>query len=297
MSAPRLKLDVPCAVDARNTTGESPLWSAPEQALYWVDIPEGLVQRWHPATGVQRSWRLPTAVGSIGLRSGGGLVLALRSGFHLFDFDTGALTFLAQPEPGLATNRLNDGKVSPEGRFWAGSMDERADKQAIATLYRLDAQHCCTAMVGGLKVSNGLAWSPDGRTMYHSDSRGGAIFRHAYDPETGAIGPREVFVQMQPDWGRPDGGATDEEGCYWGCGISAGRINRFSPAGRLIAYIDVPVTHPTMPCFGGADGRTLYFTSLRENFSAADLAKTPQAGGVFMCQPGVGGAPSAFYRG
>ena len=287
--AHRLNLTVECVVDARNTTGESPVWSARESALYWVDIPDGWIYRWHPASGQQRQWQLPSAVGSIGLRERGGLVVAMRSGFHLFDLETGALTFLCHPEPDVPTNRLNDGKVSPEGRFWAGTMDERPEKEPIGSLYRLDRDHRCTRMAGGVKVSNGLAWSPDGRTMYHSDSRGGAVFRYAYDPEIGAIGPREVFVSMQPDWGRADGGATDEEGCYWSCGVSGGRINRFSPAGELIGYVELPVTHPTMPCFGGPDGRTLYVTSLRENLSAAELARTPHAGSVFMLEPGVGG--------
>jgi sugar lactone lactonase YvrE len=293
----RLQVAVHCAIDARCTTGESPLWSAREAALYWVDIPDGVIHCWQPESGTRREWRLPSAVGSIGLRASGGLVVAMRSGFHLFDLQTEALTFVCHPEPDLPSNRLNDGKVSPEGRFWAGTMDERADKQAIGSLYRLDADHRCTRMSGGVRVSNGLAWSPDGRTMYHSDSRGGAIFRHAYDAETGAIGERELFVQMQPEWGRPDGGATDEEGCYWSCGVGAGRINRFSADGELIGFVEMPILHPTMPCFGGPDGRTMYVTSHRENYAAEDLARTPQAGGVFMLEPGVAGAPAVCYQG
>jgi sugar lactone lactonase YvrE len=293
----RLDIAVECVVDARNTTGESPLWSAREQVLYWVDIPQGCIYRWNPATGEQRTWRVPAAVGSIGLRERGGMVLAMKTGFHLFDLDSGELTFVCHPEPGIPTNRLNDGKVSPEGRFWAGTMDDRPEKEPVGSLYRLDVDGRCTRMAGDVKVSNGLAWSPDGRTMYHSDSRGNAIFRYDYDPHTGAIGEREVFVRLQPEWGRPDGGATDEEGCYWSCGVSGGRLNRFSPAGALIAYVEMPVTHPTMPCFGGPDGRTLYVTSLRENFTEAQIAETPQAGSVFMLEPGVAGAPAALYKG
>ncbi len=293
----RLAVAVECVVDARNEVGESPLWSRREGALYWVDIPAGLIFRWRPESDERDTWGLPSAVGSIGLRERGGLVAAMRTGFHLFDSATGAVELLCHPEPDRPTNRLNDGKVSPEGRFWAGTMDERPDKQPVGALYRLDADHRCTRMAGGVTVSNGLAWSPDGRTMYHSDSRGGAIFRHAYDPDTGAIGPREVFVRMEPAWGRPDGGATDEEGCYWSCGISAGRINRFSPSGALVGFVELPVTHPTMPCFGGDDGRTMYVTSLRENLTPAELARTPQAGGVFMLEPGVAGPPAALFKG
>ena len=119
----RLNVRVECVVDARDTTGESPLWSAREGALYWVDIPAGTIHRWRPSTNEQKTWRLPAAVGSIGLRERGGFVAAMRTGFHLFDVETDALTFLVNPEPDRPTKRLNDGKVSPEGRFWAGTMD------------------------------------------------------------------------------------------------------------------------------------------------------------------------------
>ena len=288
----RLPIAVHCAIDARNTTGESPLWSAREAALYWVDIPDGVIHCWQPETGTRRQWRLPAAVGSIGLRASGGLVVAMRSGFHLFDLQTEALTFLCHPEPELPGNRLNDGKVSPEGRFWAGTMDERADKQPIGSLYRLDADHRCTRMAGEVKVSNGLAWSPDGGTMYHSDSRSGVIFRHAYDAETGALGEREIFVRMQPEWGRPDGGATDEEGCYWSCGVSAGRINRFSPDGELIGFVEMPILHPTMPCFGGADLKTLYVTTARDKRPPAELIDEPYAGCVLAFEVDVPGLPA-----
>lgn len=295
--AEQLKVSVECAFDVRNTLGESPVWSARESALYWVDIPEASIHRWEPTSGAHRTWRLPSVIGSIGLRERGGVVAAMKTGFHLFDLESGGVTFLHHPEPDLPTNRLNDGKVSPEGRFWAGTMDDRPEREPRGNLYRLDPDHRCTRMAGGVKVSNGLAWSPDGRTMYHSDTRGPTVYRYDYDPQTGAIGERRLFVTMQPEWGRPDGAAVDEEGCYWSCGISAGRLNRFSPSGELIQYVGLPVTHPTMPCFAGPELKTLYITSLREGFSADQLARTPQAGSVFKLEPGVAGTPVALYQG
>ena len=292
-----LDLGVECVLDVRDIVGESPVWSARENALYWVDILSARIQRWYPASGKHEIWRLPAVVGSMGLREQGGLVLAMRSGFHLFDPASNELTFLHHPEPDIPTNRLNDGKVSPDGRFWAGTMDDRPVKEKTGRLYRLDPDHSCHCMAEGVIVSNGLAWSPDGRTMYHSDSRGGVIFEYAYDQATGAIGERRTFVVMQPEWGRPDGGAVDTEGCYWSCGISASRLNRFSPAGELIAYVELPITHPTMPCFGGPDLKTLYVTSLRDGVPEDVLVATPQAGGVFKLEPGVAGTPVALYKG
>jgi sugar lactone lactonase YvrE len=295
--ARQLHIPVRCAVDAGNTLGESPVWSAREQALYWVDIVAAQVHRWEPSTGARSTWRMPAAVGSIGLREAGGFVAALRTGFHLFDPATEALTLLVHPEPDHPTNRLNDGKVAPDGSFWAGTMDDRPDKEPVGSLYRLGVDHRCTRMATGFTVSNGLAWSPDGGVIYHSDSRAGTLWRYRHELGTGALGPREIFVVMPPQWGRPDGGAVDAEGCYWSCGVSAGRINRFSPAGELLAWIELPVTHPTMPCFGGPDLKTLYVTSLREGLTPRQLEATPLAGAVLEMRLDVAGTPVGLYGG
>src|SRR5262245_43015330 len=123
MNPTRLDVGAECAVDVRNTVGESPVWASREGALYWVDILGPRIYRWEPATGQRRSWGVPAAVGSIGLRDSAGLVLAMRTGFHLLDLESGRLTYLCHPEPDIPSNRLNDGKVAPDGRFWAGTMD------------------------------------------------------------------------------------------------------------------------------------------------------------------------------
>ena len=220
---------------ARNTTANRPCGRRARPRCIGSTSPRERFIAGCPATDEQTAWRLPAAVGSIGLRGRGGLVAAMRNGFHLFDTETEKLTFLVNPEPDVTTKSTQRRQGLAGGTFLGGHDGRTPEKQPVGSLYRLDADHRITRMAGDVKVSNGLAWSPDGRTLYHSDSRGGTIFRYAYDPETGALGNREVFVRMQADWGRPDGGATDEEGCYWGCGISAGRINRFSPSGALIA--------------------------------------------------------------
>lgn len=285
------------AVDGVNTLGESPVWSVSEQALYWVDILAPAIHRWHLGGGARSSWAMPATVGSIGLMNRGGIVAALRTGFHRFDPAAGSSSFIAHPEPDRPTNRLNDGKCGPDGSFWAGTMDDRTEKEPVASLYRLSTDGRCERMATGLKVSNGLAWSPNGRTLYLSDSRAATIWRYPHEPGTGKLGQREVFVAMQPEWGRPDGGAVDAEGCYWGCGAAAGRVNRFSPAGELLGWIELPVSHPTMPCFGGPDLRTLYVTSARENFSPAQISATPLAGSLFEIKLDIAGVPVGTYAG
>jgi sugar lactone lactonase YvrE len=240
---------------------------------------------------------MPSAIGSLGLREGGGAVVALKNGFHLFDFESGSLTFIVDPEPDRPDNRLNDGKVGPDGRFWAGSMDDRADKEPVAALYRLDVDGTCHKMADGLIVSNGLAWSQDGTTLYHSDTRLCFIHAYDYDKVSGSLGARRLIAQLTDDVGRPDGAAVDVEGCYWSCGISAGRINRFRPDGELDGWIEMPVPAPTMCCFGGPDLKTLYVTTKRVGLSDEVLAAYPQSGGVFSVDVGIEGVAVSRFKG
>lgn len=243
--------------------GESAVWSDGEQALYFVDIMAPRLFRLDPSNDAIQSWPMPESIGSFGLCADGRAIVALRNGVHLFDFATGRLDFLVDPEPGLPSNRLNDGKVGPDGRFWIGSMDDRTEKQPVAGLYCIDRDGTCTKALDGLTISNGLAWSPDGRTLYHSDTRQLFIQTFAYNLEYGSIGAGRVLCTMGNEQGRPDGAAMDSQGCYWSAGVSAGCINRISPEGEILQRIELPTPSPTMPCFGGPDLKTLFVTSLR----------------------------------
>ena len=286
-----------CIFDAKAQLGESPVWSAEEQSLYWVDILAPALHRLDPATGATRTWKMPQSIGSFGLRTRGGAVVALRSGLYLFDFDTSQLTPVAAPEADKPSNRFNDGKVSPDGRFWAGTMDDEFLKRPLGALYRLDPDGSCHQMVEGLIVSNGLAWSADGRTMFHSDSKAQIISRYDYDLESGAISNGRIIARPSEEVGRPDGAAADMEGFYWSAGISAGVLNRWAPDGRLDRQIPLPCAAPTMPCFGGPDMKTIYVTSLRHNVSDQKLAEKPLSGGIFAIEVDVPGAPVAKFKG
>ncbi len=289
--------DIKCVLDAKAELGEGPVWSAEEQALYWVDILAPSLNWLKPATGETRSWPLPQSVGSFGLREKGGAVLALRNGFHHFDFDSGELTFICDPESDKPGNRFNDGKVSPDGRFWAGTMDEEQLKRPTGALYRLDPDGSCHKMVEDLIVSNGLAWTADGRTMYHSDSKGKVIYAYDYDTTSGAIANRRVIAQPNEDVGRPDGAAVDVEGYYWSAGISAGVLNRWAPDGRLDRQISLPCVAPTCPCFGGPDMKTIFITSLSHDLPTEKLAAKPLSGGIFALEVETLGVPVAKFKG
>jgi sugar lactone lactonase YvrE len=282
--------DVEVLIDTPLGTGEGPLWSAAEQALYFVDIEAPALFRFDPATRGLKRWDMPSPIGSFGLCPDGRAVVALKTGVHLFDFATGAFTFLVAPEPDRPGNRLNDGKVGPDGRFWVGSMDDRPEKEPVAALYRIDPDGACTRMFDGLTVSNGLAWSPDGRTMFHSDSRQRFIQAFDFDPVAGALSNRRRLRVMEEDDGRPDGAACDAEGYYWSSGVSAGCLNRIAPDGTLDRKVKLPVFGPTMPCFGGPDLKTLYVTSLRKERDGVR-----QAGTLIRFEVDVPGAPVARF--
>ena len=219
-------------------------------------------------------------------------MVAQRHHVVLFDTGTGALTDLTAKIDEPATNRLNDGKVGPDGAFWVGSMDENSPRQKIAALYRVTADGRITREADGIAVSNGLAWSPDGGTMYHSDSTAGVIEAWDFDAATGGRTNHRVLVTLTNDDGRPDGAATDMDGNYWSAGPSAGCLNCFSPDGKLLRKWAFPVPGPTMPCF--ADG-LLYVTSLREGKSAQVLADHPTLGGLFRAPAPAIGAPVGLF--
>ena len=278
--------------DSRCSVAESPVWDAANRRLLFCDINGKRINALSVDSGERTSWDFPEVVGSFGLCRSGRLVVAQRHHVVLFDTGTGALTDLTAKIDEPATNRLNDGKVGPDGAFWVGSMDENSPRQKIAALYRVTADGRITREADGIAVSNGLAWSPDGGTMYHSDSTAGVIEAWDFDAATGGRTNHRVLVTLTNDDGRPDGAATDMDGNYWSAGPSAGCLNCFSPDGKLLRKWAFPVPGPTMPCF--ADG-LLYVTSLREGKSAQVLADHPTLGGLFRAPAPAIGAPVGLF--
>ena len=288
--------EVTCVLDAKAELGECPVWSAEDQVLFWVDSYAPALHRLDPATGATRSWAMPKPIGSFALRASGGAVVALRDGFYDLELETGLLRFIAGPPPVPGT-RFNDGKASPDGRFFAGTMDAEQLSRPLGALYRLDPDGSLHVVVDGLIVSNGLAWSPDGKTMFHSDSKGKVIWAYDYVDGEPDVAGRRVVAEPGVEVGRPDGAATDVEGFYWSAGISAGVLNRWAPDGRLDRTIDLPCSNPTCPCFGGPDLRTIYVTSLRHHVSPDVLAAKPLSGGLFAVRVDVPGVPVGRYAG
>ncbi|MBI3909066.1 MAG: SMP-30/gluconolactonase/LRE family protein [Pseudomonas fluorescens] len=288
-------------VDARNAVGESPVWVSEENALYWVDIPAGGLQRWSADTGQVDAWKTPEMLACIARHHDGGWVAGMESGFfRLHPRTDGSLDSeqLAHVEHARTDMRLNDGRCDRQGRFWAGSMVlNMGANVAEGALYRYSAGQSgpIEARLSGLIVPNGLGFSPDGRTLYLSDSHPQVqqIWAFDYDIETGTPSNRRVFVDMNQYEGRPDGAAVDADGCYWICANDAGLIHRFTPDGRLDRSLAVPVKKPTMCAFGGTRLDTLFVTSIRPG---DDHDPQSLAGGVFALDPGVKGLPEPLFN-
>jgi sugar lactone lactonase YvrE len=280
------------AWDARCSVAESPVWDAAARRLLFCDINGKRINALSIDTGERETWDFPEVVGSFGLCRSGRLVVAQRHHVVLFDPKIGVLTDLTAKVEEPPTNRLNDGKVGPDGAFWVGSMDENSPRQKVAALYRVSADGRITKQQDGIAVSNGLAWSPDGRTMYHSDSTAGVIEAWDFDPATGSRTGRRMLAKLTSDDGRPDGAATDAAGNYWSAGPSAGCLNCFSPSGELLRKWAFPVPGPTMPCFAG---EWFYVTSLREGKSEQVLAEHPTLGGLFRAAAPTAGAEVGLF--
>ncbi|MBN9431935.1 MAG: SMP-30/gluconolactonase/LRE family protein [Bosea sp.] len=275
---------------------ECPVYDDRTDRLLFCNILDGELHAVDLKSGEEHIWRFPEIVASYGLCESGRFVVALKDSVILFDPTTGERTTLATVGADLPTVRLNDGKVGPDGAFWVGGINNAPDKAAIAVLYRIDAAGTVEVKVDGIKASNGLAWTADGRTMFHTDTRGVWIDRWTFDPETGAISDRTRIAQPDDAIGRPDGGATDVYGYYWSAGISAGKLNRWSAEGQLVESFEIPASI-SMPCFGGADGRTLFVTSNRDGRTAEELERYPLTGSVFVGRSFVAGVPAWRFRG
>ena len=280
------------AWDARCSVAESPVWDAAHRRVLFCDIQGGRIHSLNVDTGVRDTHDLHETVGSFGLCRSGRWIVALRDRVVLYDPQIRKVEEFTAPIAEPSSNRLNDGKVGPDGAFWVGSMDERSPRQPIGALYRVTPDGRIEHRTDGCACSNGLAWSPDGRVMYHSDSTAGIIEAWDFDPATGGMTNHRQIAKLTGEEGRPDGAAVDADGHYWSAGPSAGCINRFSPAGKLLERIAFPVPGPTMPCF---TDRHMFVTSLREGKSPDVLARFPSLGGLFRADAPVQGAPVGVF--
>jgi len=281
--------------------GECPLWHASEGALYWIDIPGRAVHRLHESSKAHRSWPMPEEPGCIAIHADGGLLVALRDGLFHLDTESGDLVRLHDAPYDVSKLRFNDGRCDALGRFWVGTIYEPRDKE-LGSLFCFDhgalrdAAHPVT-------TSNGVAFSTDKRTMFHSNTPAHRIDVYDFDLASGKTGNKRLFKQFDSDktapayGGRPDGAAVDSENAYWCAMFEGGRVLRLSATGDILQEIKVPARCPTMLAFGGEDLRTLYITTGRNGRSEAELAQYPHSGCVLSVRVEVAGLPEFAYQG
>ena len=280
-----MQFEIRHVLDIKAELGEAPCWSVEQQALYWVDIENKTLNRFDPATGRNDHWPVPATPGGFNFREDGGLVLAANTGFFDFDFATCRFEKICDAPFDPAAFRFNDGKADRQGRLWAGSIKLAFQMEAAGegTFYRYEAGKV-VAGIPGVKVPNGVAFSPDGTIMYRSDWRpeGKIVLQYDYDIATGTPTNERLFTAMPEGFGIPDGAAVDSEGYYWNAVPYAdkGRIARFAPDGSLDLAVEMPVLGPTMVAFGGKDMSTLFITSGRLE-SHMGLPMSALAGDLF----------------
>ncbi|WP_312525294.1 SMP-30/gluconolactonase/LRE family protein [Paracoccus sp. (in: a-proteobacteria)] len=284
-------LDFALLADLKGDLLESPVWDDRRESLFLCDIDAGLIHE-IALTGERRNrWDMGDKVTALGLCASGKLIAALSRSVVIFDPQTGHRQMLWDGFDEPSTSRLNDGKVGPDGAFWVGSMDGRPQRQPISRLYRITAQGAQVMINAGIEISNGLAWSADGKQMFFSDSRGPWIDRFDFAPASAALTNRIRIRDLDEATGRPDGAACDQEGYYWSAGVSAGVLNRFRANGEIERRVPTPIPAPTMPCFCGKDLRQLAITSHSQGNDH------PQSGSVFLANAPVAGVPVSRMKG
>jgi sugar lactone lactonase YvrE len=285
------------ASDQRFLLAEGPLWDTGAGRVLWVDIRAGAVLEGRLDGGtlaVTRRHDVGGTVGAVVPASDGSLLVAAADGFALVRPD-GEILRGPRVLPGSGTSsRFNDAAVDPAGRFLAGAMAED-DRRGEECLYRLDADGTVTVADDGLTLSNGLAWSPDGGTLWHAESVPGVVWRRTYDVATGAIGPKDVWLAVEH--GVPDGLCTDADGNVWIAFHGLGEVRAYTPDAELIAVVHVDAPHTTKPGFAGPDLDRLLVTSARDELSAEQVAEFPESGRVFAADVGARGRPSPPWAG
>jgi L-arabinonolactonase len=289
-------VEIRVAHPAENIVGEIPMWHPTEQVLYWVDTRKPCLQRLNQ-DGTVDVWKMPTNIGSYVFRKGGGIVAGLKTGFATVDLRSGAVTPVLDPEPEYPENRLNDGRCDRRGRYWVGSRNPGITDKT-GSLYRLDPDFTCHKMDTGFIVANGMAFSPDDKTLIFGDSTSETFYRYDLDLDAGTISNRRIYLTTHNLPWRVDGATFDAEGYYWCALLGDWSIGRFDPMGRLDRIVRLPVSHPTMCNFGGPDLDVLYVTSGTVFLNEEERGRQPHAGALFSIHGlGVRGVAEPLFGG
>ncbi|CAA2101977.1 SMP-30/gluconolactonase/LRE family protein [Variovorax paradoxus] len=287
---------VRCLVNPRDQLGETPIWCPRSERVWWIDIERPRLQSFDERTGEHQVFEFAqsTFLGSLALHRRGGFVLALDNTLHRFDPASRTLERIAEVEPTAKGTRLNDGRCDRQGRLWIGTMDAAIEKP-LGSFYRVEADGTPHWLFDDIIVTNSVCVSPDGRTLYMSDTRRFKLFAFDLDPASGALSNRRVFVDYAQQRGRPDGACVDSEGYVWNAVFAGHRVVRYAPSGAIDRVIELPVTHPTCVCLGGPELKTLYITTATKMIEPEVLARETLAGALLAVEVDVPGLPEAMF--
>jgi sugar lactone lactonase YvrE len=277
-------------------TGEAPIWSAQEQALYWIDGQQRQIMRLSMPARIAEVRRLPYRPSCLALLPERGLLIGYKKGIGTFDFATGEAVALPLHDVVLDIVSFNDGACDAAGRLWIGTRHRDASAP-VGALYCIGPGMTVRRVIDGLIVSNGIAFSPDGRTMYHTDSRPGRIDAYAFDPDNGSLGSCRRLIDYAGKGRRPDGCTVDADGFLWVAEIDGARVARYAPDGTLEREIALPVSKPSSVAFGGTDLSTLFITTIRYGLTDAQRSAQPWAGKLLAVETGFRGLPEPPFRG
>jgi len=284
-------------LDARAKLGEEPIFVGEDNALFWIDGYAPSINRLDTLTGENCVWPLPEIIGSYALyEDRSGAVLALASGLYDFSFATARMRLRHAAPYDRSILRFNDGRCDRAGRFWVGTLrlDETKTPKGVASVYRLD-ERGLVEMIPDVSLTNGIAWSPDGRAMYVADRPNWRILAFDFDLSSGSVANRRTFTSVREGW-RPDGAAVDTQGGYWVALLKSGLIARFLPSGELDRLVRAPVSTAVMVTFGGPELDMLYVTSGSHWLSEEERVREPLAGAIWRFRPGVKGMPEPLFR-
>lgn len=283
-----------CLWQVGATLGEGALWHAPTQSLYFVDIKQRRIHRCGADGANRHSWPAPQQVGFIVAAEGGGFVCGLQDGLYRFDPADGSFTPLCKVDGEVPTNRLNDGYVDASGRLWFGSMDD-GESAPTGALYRYDGGAAPQAQDAHYVITNGPATSPDGRTLYHTDTLAKRTYAFDLLPD-GSLANKRLFASFQGGAAHPDGMAVDAEGGVWIALFGGWRIDRFAADGKPAGSIELPCANITKLAFGGADLRTVFVTTARKGLGHEQLERQPLAGALFSFRSDTPGLAAHALR-
>lgn len=284
-----------CVWDIGALLGEGPVWDPRDGTVWFVDIEKPAIHCFRLADDSRRSWTPPFRVTAMWPRAAGGFVAHSERGFLFADPEAGRYDIFHETEPDLPGNRSNDGKIDPAGRFWSGTMDD--DKQQDSgSLYCLHPDGRVRTVDRGYRITNGPAFSPDGRTMYHTDTMRRTVYAFDLDGD-GEARNKRVFLKFGEETrGHPDGMNVDADGGLWIAFWDGWCVRRYSPDGRLVTERAIPAAQVTSLVFAGERLDRMFVTS-----AAGGLDKSGEhalAGGLFEVEaPGVAGLPLPMFEG